>query len=748
MPLLTPRTTPPSDLGSTIRAEGLSPRRGLYATYPPTEYAMNLLQIAHDYLAAGLSVLPASKVDKMPTVSWSEFQTRPPKPEELSRLLASRKADALCLVTGEVSGNLEMIDFDFGAEFYDAWAAQITPELLSRLVVECSQSGGKHVVYRCTEVTITGNKKLAKGIRPDKRTGEPKPQGIIETRGEGGIFLCAPTPGYEVIAGDLTDLPAITADERDELISVACGLTEITPRPDSDPRPKINGGPASGRPGDDYTERGDVDWLLNKHGWTKWKTEGKQDYWRRPGKLNGNSATFHHEKRTFFCFTCNADPLEETEPYTPFKLRTFLEHAGDYAACARELRREGYGDAPAAAAMATPPLVAYAPFPTDTLPDVARRFTEEGAAAIGCDPSLIALPLLTAAGAAIGNTRRLQIKHTWLVPPILWSAIVGESGTQKTPAFRLVMQAVKDRQEQSLEHYAATMETYAADRMHYEKQLAQWKKDKGDDDPPQEPHEPVTERYFVTDTTVEALAPILSANPRGLLLSRDELAGWFGSFDRHAGGKGGSDAANWLSMYNGETITVDRKTGTPKTISVPMAAVCITGGIQPGILRRALGDEHRESGLAARFMLAYPPRKVKRWTDADIDPFLESSLANVMERLYTLESDKDESDRLKPRIVGLTPDARISFIDNFNLHAQEQAELTGDMAAAWSKLEETPARLAMVFQFLEWAGIEPPTPPPDSVDLANMNAAIRLTEWCKTEAKRTYAMLTGIRHAG
>ena len=29
----------------------------------------------------------------------------------------------------------------------------------------------------------------------------------IETRGEGGLFLCSPTDGYDLVQGDLTDVP-------------------------------------------------------------------------------------------------------------------------------------------------------------------------------------------------------------------------------------------------------------------------------------------------------------------------------------------------------------------------------------------------------------------------------------------------------------------------------------------------------------------------------------------------------------
>jgi hypothetical protein len=90
--------------------------------------------------------------------------------------------------------------------------------------------------------------------------------------------------------------------------------------------------------------------------------------------------------------------------------------------------------------------LAYRPFPVDALPEPIRGFVAAGARAIGCDPSYLALPLLTAIAAAIGNTRRLELKRGWSAPPILWGAIVGESGTAKTPAFRLVMRPVRERQ--------------------------------------------------------------------------------------------------------------------------------------------------------------------------------------------------------------------------------------------------------------------------------------------------------------
>src|SRR5262245_23967354 len=52
----------------------------------------------------------------------------------------------------------------------------------------------------------------------------------------------------------------------------------------------------------------------------------------------------------------------------------------------------------------------FQPFPVDALPEQVRGFVSAAAKAIGCDASFVALPLLVALAASIGNTRRLQLK--------------------------------------------------------------------------------------------------------------------------------------------------------------------------------------------------------------------------------------------------------------------------------------------------------------------------------------------------
>src|SRR5262249_15567988 len=200
-------------------------------------------------------------------------------------------------------------------------------------------------------------------------------------------------------------------------------------------------------------------------------------------------------------------------------------------------------------------------------------------------------------------------------------------------------------------------------------------------------------------------------------------------------------SATWLSMFNAESIIVDRKTGIPRTIHVPQAAVCVSGGIQPAILQRALGLEHRESGLAARLLVTCPPRKAKRWTEADIDPSAEAELVRLFGRLDELQPTPGEDGEHRPVVVRLSADAKAAWKTYYNAHAIEEADQAGDMAAVWSKLEEYAARLALVIHFIRWAAPDPNLANPDIVDAASINAGIKLANWFKHEARRVYAML-------
>jgi hypothetical protein len=320
---------------------------------------MSLVETAQSYRRAGLCVLPAIAAEKRPALrQWKEYQHNIPAREDVEKWFA--KAKAVCLVTGAASSNLEMLDFDMAGEMFEPWKHLVeseAPGLIEKLVIERSPSGGHHVAYRCSEVP--GNLKLAQRtiVTPDDKSAticgkkyQPRKVGehyevivtLIETRGTGGLFLCAPSPGYEREQGSLDKLTLISDAERNILIDAARVLNERVPEV---ARTDVIVD-ESGRPGDDFNARGDVPALLRQHGWTLAKP-GANEYWRRPGKDECWSATL--KDRVFYVFSSNAAPFEPDRAYSPFSVYVMLEHGGDYSKAAAALRAQGYGaEVPAA----------------------------------------------------------------------------------------------------------------------------------------------------------------------------------------------------------------------------------------------------------------------------------------------------------------------------------------------------------------------------------------------------------------
>lgn len=294
-------------------------------------------ELALAYRRAGLSVLPAVKAKKRPAVgAWRTWAGRLPTEIEVEAWF-SNAHDAVCIVAGKVSGYLECLDFDQKADAYDAWCAKIAPDVLDSLVVESTPSGGKHIVYRCEE-PVEGNLKLAQGIRDGKR------KTLIETRGEGGLFLCSPTPGYALERGDFEHIPIISKEARENLLSAARALDEPMP---AQPQKNATQGLQLAfltRPGDDFNQRGDIRPVLSANGWTLCgHNPDGNELWTRPGKdaRTGHSATL--KDGVFYVFSSNAAPFEPNKGYNAFQVYATLAHGGDFTAAAKELLMQGYG---------------------------------------------------------------------------------------------------------------------------------------------------------------------------------------------------------------------------------------------------------------------------------------------------------------------------------------------------------------------------------------------------------------------
>ncbi len=384
----------------------------------------------------------------------------------------------------------------------------------------------------------------------------------------------------------------------------------------------------------------------------------------------------------------------------------------------------------------------FTPFPVESLPLGVREFVEEGARAIDCDPSFLAVPALAVLGAAIGNSRTIELKSSWQEPAVIWAAIVARSGTRKSPALDLATEPLEEMQAKWVYEHDLKYGLYEDDLAKYQQDLKKWERGKLSEKP-KEPTEPTQNRCILKDVTTESMIEKLAENPRGLLVSVDELSGWFGSFDAYSS-KNGKDAPIWLQVFGARRLTSDRKTGK-KMITVPLAFCGVVGGIQPAILRKAAngsGDnENLENGLLSRLLFCSPPIRPKRWSEDVIHEETQERYHAIVEDLLQIPLEENIRGEPKPVSIPLDPHARSSWITFYDQHAFKQAEAGDTYAASLSKLEAYAARLALVCHLARAVQGEASEA---AIDRESILSGIELAKWFAKESARVLLKMSVI----
>lgn len=303
-----------------------------------------------------LSIIPVS-TNKIPFKPWTEYQTKiAPISIWHSHYL---NQGTVGVITGKISGNLECIDIDIKNDpcntIITDYANLIPDELLNRLIVQTTPSGGLHYIYRCTEAIIDKSMKLA--LHSDQAV-------ILETRGEGGYF-CTSRVNNKILNGlfDLEhleiDIPVITAKEREFLLETARGLTRYFPKvnenvtkgtdisnadnPTCNNISKNNCEPFSySEPAiNEFNNKYSIIDLFTKHNWSVVKKDQEKFYLLRSGSTAKHSGYYFKASKTFFCFSTSTD-FKIEKPYNHFQILQVLEGKNDYRTTLRLLPALGF----------------------------------------------------------------------------------------------------------------------------------------------------------------------------------------------------------------------------------------------------------------------------------------------------------------------------------------------------------------------------------------------------------------------
>jgi len=424
-----------------------------------------------------------------------------------------------------------------------------------------------------------------------------------------------------------------------------------------------------------------------------------------------------------------AAPVAQTPAFPP------LEGAGD----------SGAWPDPTPLPDALPPV---APFDAELLPEALRGWVMDIADRMQCPPDFTAVGAVVALSSLIGARAVIKPKtrDDWAVVPNLWGAVVGRPGVMKSPALSEVLKPLHrlektEREQWQTEHEAWELDCKVAElaaKANEKQAAAQAAKDPAKarallQPADNLPAEPTMRRYVVNDATVEKLADLLTVNPWGTLVYRDEIHGLLCSMDKQ-----GQEGARgfYLTGYDGNQGHAVDRIGRGESF-VPRVCLAMLGGIQPGkvqsYVREAVAGGAGDDGLLQRFGLTVWPDVNREFVYVDRWPDTPAKQAawGVFERLNQLQpaSDADAQEwRFSPEAQAFFEEWLIPF--ETELRGEELHPALVSHLAKYRKL--IPA-LALIFALVDT---------PDSGNLVQERELMRALAWgdyLRTHAERLYA---------
>jgi putative DNA primase/helicase len=268
-------------------------------------------------------------------------------------------------------------------------------------------------------------------------------------------------------------------------------------------------------------------------------------------------------------------------------------------------------------------------------------------------PDFAAAAAMVGFGSLVGRRLgiRLKEKDDWTEHGNIWGMMVGLPSALKSPAMREGLAPLKRLQAGADKEAAEAMQDFNSQKIGvelrnkalrktaekaYEKDLEANPNLKFEEDP----KPPLCRCYWTSDVTVEKLGEILSENPVGILIERDELSSWLTNLEdeRNAVARG-----FFLSGWSGKEGYRFDRIGRGTT-ALPAFALSVIGGIQPGPLDRyvrgALSGV-RADGLLQRFQLAvWPDTTAYAYVDRLPNMAARRGAVSLYERLDVLKGNE------------------------------------------------------------------------------------------------------------
>jgi hypothetical protein len=417
------------------------------------------------------------------------------------------------------------------------------------------------------------------------------------------------------------------------------------------------------------------------------------------------------------------------------------------------------------------PLLPVLPFTLDMLPEPLQPWIKDIAHRRQCPLDFVAIPAILMLSSLIGAKCSLKPheKDDWAVIPNLWGGILGEPGSLKSPVCGEVLfplgylesRALEEYTDKKTKHDVETAAFLEAKGILERKIKDIMEEKKGGSTIPStiqsakeelivhlgnSPDEPTLARYKVSDTTIEKMHEILSQNPKGVLVYRDELMGFLESWEK----KGHeSDRSFYLEAWNGNNPFKMDRIGRG-SVHAENICVSILGTTQPDKISTYLHKAIKKldnDGLLQRFqLLVYPDKKPWMLVDEYPDSIAKNRVLEICKAIDGLSFRDYGTQSPEPLYEGqyvipffrLSPEAQPFFHDWLKkLQAKLENQDHPLILQHLSKYKSLMPSLALIFHVVDYADGQREK----SVTLPCVQKAAAWCTYLESHAHRIYGMV-------
>ena len=355
------------------------------------------------------------------------------------------------------------------------------------------------------------------------------------------------------------------------------------------------------------------------------------------------------------------------------------------------------------------------PFPVEVFPKKIQEIIEQTNRHQNFPIDYIAPCLLFVASLACGNSAVVELQRGWREKPLMYLAIVGGRGTNKTSCFDFALAPIRERDNDEYDNYVEAKALYDAELLKPAKERKL----------PAEA--PVFRQFILSDFTPEVLVHQHRANPRGLIVFNDELIGFIYSFNKY---RSGSDEQMWTQLFAGGGVTVNRVGADP--VKINDTCIGVFGGIQPELLP-AFARGKVQSGFMDRWLFAFPEKvKYPKFNDVDIDEKIAKNWHRIIKRILDLPFDET------PKVVPLSAQAKALFKEWYDKLADQKNCGGSSFAGIATKMDRYCGRLALGLEVMKYGCKESKL---EEISEDSLRGAIALCYYflaCGTKAHRNF----------